>query len=125
EERPNQKQGEFVPTDVIKGRTTSAQPAQSKTPVSIKKPKQIHSTVLPRDFKVSFGNDRLVDIRQELVRLKRDAYPNAGAVLLRVFLELSIQDYLQRTGELGKLIDKLKKKGTQVPFGTPSLKQMV
>ena len=39
-------------------------------------------TVLPRDFKVRFGKDRLIDIRRELAKLKREESPNAGAVLL-------------------------------------------
>ena len=58
-----------------------------------------------------FGNERLVEICRELTKLKRKDFPNAGAVLLRVFLELSIKDYLERTGRLEKLISRLESKG--------------
>jgi hypothetical protein len=49
----------------------------------------------------------LVDIRGELTKLKRDDYPNAGAVLLRVFFELAVVSYLERTGKLAPLIQTL------------------
>jgi hypothetical protein len=39
---------------------------------------------------------RLNDIYNELVTLSADSFPNAGSVLLRVFLELSIDDYIDR-----------------------------
>ncbi len=84
-------------------------------------------TVLPRDFKVRFGNDRLIDIRSELVKLKREDFPNAGAVLLRVFFELAALDYLERIGELEGIIKKLegRQRGRKLPFGVPSMKQIV
>ena len=81
-------------------------------------------TVLPRDLKVRFGNDRLVDIRRELGKLKRHEFPNAGAVLLRVFFELTVRDYLDRTGKLLKIVEKLEKKG-KLPHGGPTMKQLV
>ena len=43
--------------------------------------------------------------------MKRAQYPNAGAVLLRVFLELAVRDYLDRTGHLKKIKEDLNKKG--------------
>jgi hypothetical protein len=80
--------------------------------------------VLPRDFKVLFGNERLADIRSELTRLKREEFPNAGAVLLRVFLECAAVDYLQRTGDLAKIIERLGGK-SHIPFGVPKMKELV
>jgi hypothetical protein len=91
-----------------------------------KKAIPVSNTVLPRDFKVRHGNDRLRDIRDELVKLKREKYPNAGAVLLRVFFELAVRDYLERTGQLSQIIAKIQeKKGRRIPFGVPNLKQLV
>ncbi len=82
--------------------------------------------MLPRDFKVRFGNERLIDIRRELTKLKRKKYPNAGAVLLRVFFELAVVDYLKRIGELPGIIQKIEKKEKrQLPFGVPTMKQLV
>ena len=101
------KRGRFVPEDIIIGKSI----ATPKAPAPAKKTKQSSQTVVPSSFKVRYGNERLVDIRRELVRLKRAQYPNAGAVLLRVFLELAVRDYLSRTGRLEGIIEDLKAKG--------------
>lgn len=123
-DRPASKQGSFVPSDVIRGKSL-ASPARTPVPTTaLPRSKQASKTVLPRDFKVRFGNDRLVDIRRELTRLKRQDFPNAGAVLLRVFFELAVADYLERTGELAKVIHKLGGKG-KLQHGTPTMKQLV
>ena len=66
---------------------------------------------LPRNLQVRFGSERLVAIRSELVKLKRDEFPNAGAVLLRVFFELMVRDYLDRNGDMPKIRDRLKGRG--------------
>ena len=100
------KRGRFVPGDIIPGKSVTG---PTPSPPS-RRTKRTSQTVLPSSFKVRFGNDRLVDIRRELTRLKRDKFPNAGAVLLRVFLELAIRDYLERTGRLQNITDKLKAK---------------
>jgi hypothetical protein len=82
--------------------------------------------VLPRDFKVRVGSARLTDIRRELTKLKRKEYPNAGAVLLRVFFELAVLNYLERIGELSGIIERIEKKeNRKLPFGAPTMKQLV
>lgn len=125
-ERPVKKRGSFVPADIIEGRSVASPDRKLKPSAAQKKPKQLSKTVLPRDFKVRFGNDRLIDIRLELVKLKREYFPNAGAVLLRVFFELAVLDYLKRTGELSGIIKKLEKKEKRrLPFGTPTMRQLV
>ena len=91
-----------------------------------RKSKQVSKTVLPRDLKIRFGNDRLIDIRRELTRLGRKDFPNAGAVLLRVFFELTVLNYLERTSELANIIENIEKKeGRKLPFGVPTMKQLV
>lgn len=124
EERPESKRGSFVPSEVISGDSV-ASPSRGAEPAEPpKKSKPASKTVLPRDLKVRFGNERLIDIRRELTRLKREQYPNAGAVLLRVFFELAVLHYLQRIGELQKIIDKLGGK-SKLPYGVPTMKQLV
>ncbi|MHB2025109.1 MAG: hypothetical protein ACYCPQ_00515 [Elusimicrobiota bacterium] len=124
-ELPTKQRGTFVPADIIQGRSVASPGRNSEPTADQKKPKPLCKTVLPRDFKVRLGNDRLKDIRHELTRLKRDDFPNAGAVLLRVFFELAVRDYLDRTGELPGIIGKLEKNGHKLPFGAPVLKQLV
>lgn len=123
-ERPAKKQGSFVPSDVIEGKTVASSKDTKKLPASSKKSKKIFETVLPRDFRIRHGNDRLIDIRNELIILKRKSNPNAGAVLLRVFFELSVLHYLERIGELPKIIKTLKDKGS-LRYGVPTMKQVV
>jgi len=126
EDLPGGKRGSFVPADIIQGPSVASTARNADMAAAPKKSRQLHKTVLPRDFKVLFGDDRLVDIRRELIRLKREEFPNAGAVLLRVFFELGVLDYLGRTGELSSIIDKLEEKEKRkLPFGTPTLKQLV
>ena len=122
--RPAKKSGSFVPADIIKGKSVASSGKATAAAIPSKKSKQETKTVLPRALHVRVDNDRLIDIRRELTQLRRDKFPNAGAVLLRAFFELSVVDYLQRTGEMDKLITKLGGKG-KLPFGTPTLKQMV
>lgn len=123
-ELPAKKRGSFVPADIIQGRSVSS--TSLKPRAATRRPQQLSNTVLPRDFKVRCGNDRLRDIRRELVKLKREDFPNAGAVLLRVFFELAVLDYLERIGELTKIVEKLEKKAKgRLSFGTPKMKQLV
>jgi len=124
-ELPVKKKGSFVPADIIKGQSVASGTPKAR-PKAVKKETHTSNNVLPRDFKVRYGNERLRDIRRELGKLKRDEFPNAGAVLLRVFFELAVLDYLERIGELPKIVQKLEKKEKRkLPFGTPIMKQLV
>jgi len=124
-ERPAAKRGSFIPSDVI-GTTTGASARKPEPAPAPKRPTPGSSTIVPRDLKVRFGSPRLTDIRRELIRLKRRDFPNAGAVLLRVFLELAVIDYLGRTGELAGIISRIEKReGRKLPFGVPTMKQLV
>ena len=123
---PAKKRGSFVPGDVVKGRSVASSTSKTKPGARKKRAKQLSPTVLPKDFKVRVGSSRLVDIRNELVKLKREDFPNAAAVLLRVFFELAIIDYLDRAGTLSKLVKRLEEKQNRaLPHGVPTLKQMV
>jgi len=124
-DRPKKKQGTFVPSDIIRGRHASTASKKAKTKAATKKAKQPHKTVIPKSFKVVHDNRRLREIRDELTKLKREDFPNACAVLLRVFYELSVIDYCERTGETQKLIDALAKHGKRLKYHpTPTLKEI-
>ncbi len=124
EERPEKKRGTFVPSDIIKGATASAKPGPGKKPKA-KRSKPESKTIIPKEFKIRHGNDRLLDIRRELTKLKREEFPNAGAVLLRVFFELSVLHYLERTGELEGIVKRIEaKEKRKLQFGVPTMKQL-
>ena len=73
-------------------------------PASKPKPKakdRQHSTartkVVPAEFSIAVGVSRINDIYLELKRkLRVDEVPNATGVLLRVFVELSVDEYMDR-----------------------------
>jgi hypothetical protein len=126
QDRPTAKRGSFVPSDVIRGNSVASPSQKPELQPIPRKQKKECSTVLPRDFKVRFGNPRLLDIRRELVKLTRKDYPNAGSVLLRVFFELTVIDYLNRTGELSAIISNIQAQGGgKLPFGVPKMKQLI
>lgn len=121
---PAAKRGTFIPSDLIaNGEKARKGTRMEKAPTVTKQP-SIHITVLPKTLKIHFGNDRLIDIRRELVRIKRADFPNAGAVLLRVFFELTVMNYLERTGELARITRDLKAKG-KLQFDVPTMKQLM
>lgn len=124
DERPAKKRAAFVPSDIIRGKSVASPTEKADDEERPKKSRQESKAVLPRDLHVRVKDDRLIDIRRELIKLKREDFPNAGAVLLRVFFELSVLSYLRRTGELQKLIGKLGGKG-KLPYDTPTMRQTV
>lgn len=72
--------------------------------------------MIPAEFNVSIPVDRINDIYLELKRkLKLNDVPNAAAVLLRVFVELSVDDYIGRNTVPVRFRDKnLRNKVTAV-----------
>jgi hypothetical protein len=123
DERPAKKKAAFVPSEVIQGKSVASSSAKKTQISSSKKSKQEIKTVIPRSLRVRHGSDRIIDIRGELTKLKREKFPNAGAVLLRVFFELAATNYLERTGELAKIIERIGK--GNLLFGVPTMRQMV
>lgn len=122
--RVAKKRGSFVPADVIEGKSVASSP-ETNPPKSRVKSRQVSASVLPRDLKVRYGPDRIVDIRNELTKLKRDVHPNAGVVLLRVFIELCVVDYLKRTGELPGIIERIERKtGKKLRFDAPEMSDL-
>ena len=80
-------------------------------------------SLIPRGVKMAVTDNRSSIIFEELRKLKVDATPNAVAVLFRVFLELSVDHYMEQNriplkfkdGKSGKSFDKsLKAKVTEV-----------
>ena len=123
-ELPAKKRGSFVPDDVVQRRPAPSTAPPQPQPKMKQPPQPPLMTVLPSDLTVQVGNHRLIAIRNELVKLRRKTYPNAGAVLLRVFLELAVRDYLDRTGRLDNLTAELEAKGKLPPNG-PKMRHLL
>lgn len=55
-------------------------------------------TLVPRNAKLSVQDNKIAGIYREIKALKVEEFPNAAAVLLRVFLELSVDYYMDANG---------------------------
>lgn len=58
-------------------------------------PTRDRTTLIPREFKPNISQLRIGKLLGELKRLNVDDYPNAAAVMFRVFIELSIDHFLE------------------------------
>lgn len=70
-------------------------PKAGKKPAK-KKPAAARTAIVPSSCTINPKPPRINDIFNELSALDVDTYPNAGSVLLRVFLELSVDHELTR-----------------------------
>jgi len=60
------------------------------------KPKPVRKALIPRDSYFTVSNSKIAEIAKELRTLNLIEHPHAIAVLFRVFLELSTDDYLSK-----------------------------
>lgn len=86
-----------TPLDELSEDATPKAPGKKKPakPVS-----QIRTTLIPKNCVLNINPPRMSALYAEASQLSIDSYPNAAAVLLRVFLELSIDHYY--INEMGK-----------------------
>jgi len=61
--------------------------------------------VVPKGCPINVTDNRIAEIYRELRTLKLDDAPNAIAVLLRVFLEMSVDYFLEKNGGSLKAVD--------------------
>jgi len=87
----HQPLGASKKVDAEKTTTQLPKPAGSRMPL-IKR-----ATLIPKSCKLGVKQQRIQKIYEELKRLDLDEFPNAGAVMLRVFVELSLDHYLEHT----------------------------
>ncbi|MEQ1709738.1 MAG: hypothetical protein ABL864_15545 [Terricaulis sp.] len=116
------KGGAFTPSE-FGGKSVPL--SAHKEEASKERGRTAYKGVVPRTFKIGVQHDKLIDMRTELIQLDRSKYPNAGAFLLRAFLEVAAVDFLSRTGELGQIVADLKERGGRLQGGAPSMREMV
>ncbi len=89
----------FDPRPIESSRTSSTaedKPATSPTPKKrTRKESKPRPTLIPKDFLADVTQHRINKIFVELKKLDVDEFPNAAAVMLRVFLELSLDHFLE------------------------------
>lgn len=122
-EKPSlSKRGSVRAVENIRESEFKAKPARAK---DRRKPDPSErKVVVARASKLNVTDNKAAEILKELRRLKTDEYPHAIAVLLRVFLELSVDHYLDRhklplhfTDPKGNKRDKSLKNKTQDVIG--------
>lgn len=86
---PTKASGRVVPS--------ASTPAKPK-PVKMARAVRHRDTLIPGDCVLNISEPRLRDIENELRRLSLSEYANATGALLRVFLELTADAYIDRTG---------------------------
>ena len=80
------------------GGTSPTSPMTSGTKKRMPKEEKPRTTLIPpKDFLVYITQNRINNIFVELKKLNVDEFPNAVSVMLRVFLELSLDHFLEET----------------------------
>jgi len=93
----------FEPRPAADNKTSSTQATKTTTSQtstnnkSSRKEEKPRNTIIPKDFLAEISQPRINRIFVELKKLNVDELSNAGSVLLRVFLELSLDHYLEET----------------------------
>lgn len=102
-ERPDlSKKGSFDSTTFLKPGPSEPVPTATKP---IKKPaaSTVSVGLIPRTFECNLAVRRIQDLFAELKRLSPVKFPNACALALRCFLELSLYSFLDSKGEITKM----------------------
>jgi hypothetical protein len=73
-----------------------ASPTPTKNKKAKAKPKAARTTAIPKTCHLNITNSKIEEISNELRALQLSKHPHAIAVLLRVFLETSVDDYLTK-----------------------------
>ncbi len=127
--------GEKAPNLKMRGRFTDAsltgrKGARADTPT--KKPPKKRSrppksaSLIPKGMRCTVETQRIYDVFMELKRLKVDRFPNAVAILLRTLLEMSVHNYLYKSGQLKVMITERKSADKNTPRRwSPKLSEML
>jgi hypothetical protein len=81
-------------------------------------------TLIPRGIRSQLKSTRINAIFQELRQLKVATFPNATAVMLRIFLDMAVGHYMDKTKKIEPILAAARKKGKSNDW-YPTLRQML
>lgn len=120
------KKATWTSNQLLSGKTESAKAAlkaaKKQKPESAADRPEPYLT--PRAFRCRINQPRIKEVFGELRKLKLSEYPNACAVLGRIFIELIVGHYLDKTGKDKPLLDKAKRENKPADW-SPTLRQMM
>lgn len=125
-DKPNRRRkATWTSTELLSGKTDAAKAAlkAAKKPKPVLEPRP-DPYMIPKSFKCGLTEPKIREILGELRKLKMSEFPNASAVLARIFIELCVGYHLEKTGKDQQFIDKAKKDG-KAPDHAPTLRQML
>lgn len=109
-EIPNtKKKGSFTAQTFLGPGATKTKRTFKKKTTAKKMPRKSRG-IIPSRIKCFLNNQRINDVYEELRKIKVESYPNAVGLVLRSFLEMSLDHYLNKAGHLTKLKQKEKEK---------------
>jgi hypothetical protein len=123
--KPDQtKKATWTSTSLLSGKTKAAKEALKVATKPKPTVQRDDPYLIPRGFKCGLKQPRIKELFGELRRMKRHDFPNACAVLTRIFVELVIGYYLDKTGKIQPLLDKAKRDKKPADW-YPTLSQMM
>jgi hypothetical protein len=121
---PNKKlKGSFT-GDSLLGKASAPPPETKPTKNAKAAAKKQQTSLIPSGVKCHLDSPRINDIFRELRQLSVRQFPNATGALLRIFLELVVGNYLEKTKKIQPLLDKAKKDGKGNDWA-PTARQML
>ena len=82
-------------TNAKEGKSASTSTAASAKKKKAAKREKVRNTIIPKAFLADVTHSRINKIFVELKKLNADEFPNAASVMLRVFLGLSLDHFLE------------------------------
>jgi hypothetical protein len=118
------KKGTWTSTALLSGSTEQAKKAIRAATRTNRSKARTDAYLIARGFSCELNSPRIVEIFGELRRLKLSEFPNACAVLVRIFVELVVAYNLDKTGKSAPLYAKAQKDGKGQDWA-PTLRQMM
>lgn len=124
--KPNTKtKGVFNSETILRGTPPPKQKTPSRKKVAKKKVAKKSTSIIPSSIRCELDSKRICDIFDELKKLRVEQYPNSVSMMLRTLVEMSLANYLEKSGKLSALTKQQQKSKGKGKNWHPTLKQMM